>query len=103
MITLICLVYLKKTHLNISFFELKKPQKKTASFSYNTEIWFLGFILFFNCFVSMAFEMIWIRAFIPIRESFVYAFAGILSVDLLKTWLGSLFYRNFRRLSWEVL
>jgi spermidine synthase len=51
-------------------------------------------ILFTTGFVSMALEMVWMRAFTPVTGTLVYAFAGVLAVYLLATWLGSWLYRR---------
>jgi spermidine synthase len=54
----------------------------------------LRLILFTTGFVSMALEMVWMRAFTPVTGTLVYAFAGVLAVYLLATWLGSWLYRR---------
>jgi predicted membrane-bound spermidine synthase len=51
-------------------------------------------ILLITGFSSMAFEVVWTRAFTPVMSTTIYAFAGILAVYLLATWLGSLLYRT---------
>lgn len=98
-IALICLFYLKKNSLSkVSFLQMENQEIKAEFLFHNADIWFLGLILFFNGFVSMAFEIIWIRAFIPILGNFVYAFAGLLTVYLFATWLGALIYRKYTQL-----
>lgn len=51
-------------------------------------------ILFTTGFVSMSLEVLWIRAFTPVLKTTVYAFASILTVYLLGTWIGSYIYRR---------
>ena len=51
-------------------------------------------VLFTTGFCSMALEVVWIRAFIPILRTSVYAFGAILFIYLLSTWIGSYFYRR---------
>ncbi|MBN1383799.1 MAG: fused MFS/spermidine synthase [Elusimicrobia bacterium] len=51
-------------------------------------------ILFITGFTSMAMEVVWTRAFTLHLRTTIYAFAGILAVYLLATWLGSWFYRK---------
>lgn len=50
-------------------------------------------LLFTTGFTSMAMEVVWTRAFTPVLETTIYAFASLLSVYLLATWLGSSLYR----------
>lgn len=51
-------------------------------------------LLFLTGFGSMAMEVVWTRAFIPILKNEVYSFGMILFTYLLATWLGSLAYRR---------
>ena len=51
-------------------------------------------ILFTTGFVSMAMEVIWTRAFTPVLSTSIYAFASLLAVYLLATWMGTWFYRR---------
>ncbi len=51
-------------------------------------------ILFTTGFVAMALEVVWTRAFTPVLETTVYAFAYLVSVYLLATWVGSFIYRR---------
>jgi len=51
-------------------------------------------ILFTTGFASLAMEVVWTRAFTYVLTTTVYAFAAILAVYLLATWLGSLDYRR---------
>lgn len=53
----------------------------------------VGAMLFVTGFTSMALEIVWMRAFTPLLGTLVYAFAGLLAVYLLATWLGSFVYR----------
>ena len=51
-------------------------------------------ILFMTGFVSMAMEVVWTRAFTPVLQTTIYAFASILAVYLLATWIGLWRYRE---------
>lgn len=51
-------------------------------------------ILFITGFISMAMEVVWIRAFTPVMKTSIYAFAGILTVYLFSTLIGSWCYRK---------
>jgi spermidine synthase len=51
-------------------------------------------ILFMTGFTSLALEVVWTRAFTPVMGTQVYAFALLLFVYLLATWVGSLLYRR---------
>lgn len=51
-------------------------------------------ILFTTGLVSMGMEVVWIRQFTPYLGNMVYAFAGILAVYLLATFIGSQDYRS---------
>jgi len=51
-------------------------------------------ILFTTGFVSMALEVVWVRAFTPVLHTTVYAFAYLVSAYLLATWIGSFLYRR---------
>lgn len=57
---------------------------------------FLNAVLFMTGFCAMALEVIWTRAFTPILETTIYAFAFLLVLYLFGTWSGSLFYRRRR-------
>lgn len=59
----------------------------------SNKIW-IWIILFVTGFISMALEIIWMRAFAPIVGTLVYSFAGLLTVYLLATWIGSYMYRR---------
>jgi len=50
--------------------------------------------LFANGLVSMAAEVVWVRQYTPYLGTVVYAFAALLAVYLVATFLGSLFYRS---------
>jgi spermidine synthase len=54
-------------------------------------------VLFMTGFTSMAMEVAWTRAFTPMLQTTIYAFAGVLAVYLLATWLGSRLYRQHLR------
>jgi predicted membrane-bound spermidine synthase len=55
---------------------------------------FIGTVLFVTGFCSMSLEVVWTRAFTPILKTTIYAFAAILVVYLLATWIGSFLYRQ---------
>lgn len=57
----------------------------------------LGLILFVTGFTSMSAEVVWTRAFTPILNTTIYAFALILAVYLTATAAGSLLYRRHLR------
>jgi spermidine synthase len=50
--------------------------------------------LFATGFTSMAMEVVWTRAFTPVMKTTIYAFALLLTVYLLATWIGSYVYRK---------
>jgi len=50
-------------------------------------------VLFLTGFISMAMEVVWIRAFTPILGTTIYAFAAVLAVYLISTFLGTVAYR----------
>lgn len=51
-------------------------------------------LLFATGFTSMAMEVAWTRAFTPVLQTTIYAFAGVLVTYLFATWLGSWRYRR---------
>ena len=51
-------------------------------------------ILFTTGLASLAMEVIWTRAFVPVLGNEVYAFASLLVVYLVATWTGSWKYRS---------
>ena len=51
-------------------------------------------LLFATGFTSMAMEVTWTRAFTPVLQTTIYAFAAVLSVYLMATWIGSALYRR---------
>ena len=55
--------------------------------------WILTFVLFITGFISMAMEVVWIRAFTPVLQTTIYAFAALLAMYLTATWLGTSYYR----------
>ncbi|PYV37921.1 MAG: hypothetical protein DMG06_26855, partial [Acidobacteria bacterium] len=55
---------------------------------------FTHLILFTTGFTSLAMEVVWTRAFTPVLGTQVYAFALLLFVYLLATWIGSYLYRR---------
>jgi spermidine synthase len=55
-------------------------------------------LLFTTGLTSMGMEVVWIRQFTPYLSTVVYAFASILGLYLLSTFIGSRFYRR-----WSVL
>jgi predicted membrane-bound spermidine synthase len=52
-------------------------------------------LLFLTGLTSMALEVVWVRQFTPFLGTVVYAFATILTVYLLATFLGSVLYRRW--------
>lgn len=52
-------------------------------------------LLFLSGLSSMAMEVVWVRRYTPFLGTVVYAFASILAVYLLATFLGSIFYRRW--------
>ena len=67
------------------------PTKKIISS--NETIW-IYLILFMTGFTSMSLEVVWVRNFTPVLGTTVYAFALIVTIYLLATWLGSHAYRQ---------
>jgi len=59
----------------------------------------VGVILFTTGLISMAMEVVWIRAFMPVLSTTIYAFAALLTTYLFATWVGSCFYRRHLRKS----
>jgi len=57
----------------------------------------LLFLLFATGLTSMGMEVVWIRQFTPYLGTVVYAFASILGLYLIFTFLGSHFYRSWSR------
>jgi spermidine synthase len=51
-------------------------------------------ILFTTGLASLAMEVVWTRSFTPVMGTQVYAFAALLVVYLIGTWLGSFWYRR---------
>jgi spermidine synthase len=56
-------------------------------------LWYYA-ILFITGFTSMSLEVVWVRNFTPVVGTTVYAFALIVAVYLLATWMGSAMYRR---------
>jgi spermidine synthase len=57
----------------------------------------LLFLLFTTGLTSMGMEVVWIRQFTPYLSTVVYAFASILGLYLLSTFIGSRVYRRWSR------
>jgi spermidine synthase len=53
-------------------------------------------LLFTTGLTALGMEVVWIRAFTPVLLTNIYAFAALLSVYLLATWVGSAIYRHQR-------
>jgi spermidine synthase len=66
------------------------PGKDTASKSIDL----IYLLLFSTGFISMAMEVIWVRAFTPLLLNTIYSFASILTIYLLATSTGSWAYRR---------
>jgi len=64
----------------------KVPLIKNPAFTY--------FLLLLTGFTSMAMEVVWVRAFTPVLLTTIYSFAGLLTVYLFATWIGSSVYRK---------
>src|SRR5262252_597980 len=62
----------------------------------------LEVILFTTGFTSLAMEVAWTRAFTFVLKTTIYAFAMILTIYLLSTWIGSYLYRRSLRDGWLV-
>ena len=54
----------------------------------------IQWVLFSTGFVSMAMEVVWIRAFAPVLKTQVYSFALVVATYLGATFVGSVFYRR---------
>lgn len=67
---------------------LKTSNPLTSSSSLATTV------LFTTGFVSMAMEVVWTRAFTPVIQTTIYAFAILLATYLCATWVGSYIYRK---------
>lgn len=73
------------------------PEKDKSLIFLNSQhkTFWTGILLFSTGFISMSMEVIWTRAFTPVIQTTTYAFASILAVYLLSTWIGSFLYRTF--------
>ena len=60
----------------------------------NQKAKFICALLFVTGFISMSMEVVWVRAFTPVLKTKTYSFAGLLTVYLLATWVGSFYYRR---------
>lgn len=69
------------------------PVDATASPAGATVPWALT-ILFATGLASLAMEVVWMRTFTPVLGTQVYAFAMLLVVYLVATWIGSFWYRR---------
>ena len=54
---------------------------------------YMTIALFSTGFISMALEVVWVRAFTPLLYTTVYSFASVLVIYLSAVWLGSWLYR----------
>lgn len=68
------------------------PARPAAPLPFATPMVFA--LLFGTGFVSMAMEVVWTRAFTPILNTTIYAFASLLGVYLVSTFLGTALYRG---------
>lgn len=73
-----------------------RPSSPTPAFPTDIGPRLTDIVLFTTGFVSMALEIVWMRAFTPILGTLVYAFSGLLAVYLLATFIGSALYRRHR-------
>jgi len=64
----------------------KDPLIKKPAFIYS--------LLLLTGFISMAMEVVWVRAFTQVLLTTIYSFAALLTVYLFATWVGSSIYRN---------
>ncbi|MGD0278963.1 MAG: fused MFS/spermidine synthase [Smithella sp.] len=55
---------------------------------------FIYLLLGSTGFISMAMEVVWVRAFTPVMLTTIYSFAALLTVYLFATWAGSFMYRK---------
>ncbi len=65
------------------------PRERT-----NEKRGWLGLILFVTGFASMSAEVVWTRAFTPVLNTTIYAFALVLAIYLTATAVGSFLYRR---------
>jgi spermidine synthase len=79
---------------NISAEEIEcindKPRKEETATKNNA---FIYSLLLFTGFVSMAMEVVWIRAFTPVLLNTIYSFASLLTMYLFSTLAGVFVYR----------
>ena len=76
------------------------PQRTTGKDGALLRPVFIYYLLFLTGFISMAMEVVWVRAFTPVLKTTIYSFASILTVYLLATCAGTFIYRgdiNHRR------
>lgn len=73
-----------------------QPATARAPVMPRSDSWKLLALLFGTGCTSMGIEVVWIRQFTPYTGTVVYAFAGILEIYLLFTFIGSRIYRRSR-------
>lgn len=74
----------------VEFFNNKPGIGKESSLE---NVPFILLFLFSTGFISMAMEVIWVRAFTPVLMNTIYSFASLLTVYLFATLTGTFFYR----------
>ena len=73
---------------------VQRPRPATAQSALSAGKSLLA-LLFLSGLTSMAFEVVWVRQFTPFLGTVVYAFATILTIYLVATFLGSIIYRKW--------
>ena len=76
---------------------LRSPTQTPVQAGITASRRWLEVILFTTGFTSLAMEVVWTRAFTFVLKTTIYAFAAILTIYLLSTWVGSYLYRRSLR------
>ncbi len=82
-----------KTNITGASAETPDLSENLVSSKPSKNLWLLHTILFTTGFASMAMEVVWVRAFLPVLGHAVYAFAALVFVYLWATALGAYIYR----------
>jgi len=88
------LIFCNKYYKPIDITKTAIPKKTILNLPVGIEFKLFTSILFMTGFTSMAMEIVWVRAFTPVLNTTIYAFAVILCVYLFATWFGSHLYRK---------
>jgi spermidine synthase len=72
-----------------------EPQRPIAAATANSRAKPILWLLFLSGLTCMAMEIVWVRSYTPYFGTMVYAFASILGVYLLGTFIGSVIYRRW--------